>query len=38
LPGLAQAEALGWSADGQSLFATGEHSPTPLLVLNPGGE
>ncbi len=38
LPWLAQAEALGWSADGQSLYATGEHSPTPLLLLNPGGE
>ena len=37
LPWLAQAEALGWSADGQSLYATGEHSPTPLLYLNPGG-
>ena len=38
LPWLAQAEALGWSADGQSLYATGEHSPTPLLYLNPGGD
>ena len=38
LPWLAQAEALGWSADGQSLFATGEHSPTPLIFLNPAGE
>ncbi len=37
LPWLAQAEALGWSADGQSLYATGEHSPTALLLLNPDG-
>jgi len=32
---LPQAEALGWSADGGSLYATGEHSPAPLLLLNP---
>jgi hypothetical protein len=32
---LPQAEALGWSADGRSLYATGEHSPAPLLLLNP---
>lgn len=32
---LPQAEALGWSADGRALYATGEHSPAPLLLLNP---
>jgi len=32
---LPQAEALGWSADGRVLYATGEHSPAPLLLLNP---
>ena len=32
---LPQAEALGWSADGRTLYATGEHSPAPLLLLNP---
>lgn len=35
VPWLVQAEALGWSADGQALYATGEHSPAPLLYLNP---
>ena len=35
LPWLPQAEALGWSADGQALYATGEISPSPLLYLNP---
>jgi hypothetical protein len=35
LPLLPQAEALGWSADGQGLYATGEFSPAPLLYLNP---
>jgi hypothetical protein len=35
LPWLPQAEALAWSADGRGLYATGEHSPAPLLVLNP---
>jgi hypothetical protein len=32
---LPQAEALGWSPDGRTLYATGEHSPAPLLLLNP---
>jgi hypothetical protein len=32
---LPQAEALGWSADSRSLYATGEVSPAPLLQLNP---
>jgi hypothetical protein len=32
---LPQAEALGWSVDGRALYATGEHSPAPLLLLNP---
>ena len=35
LPWLPQAEALAWSADGRGLYATGEHSPAPLLYLNP---
>ena len=35
LPWLPQAEALSWSLSGQALFATGEHSPAPLLYLNP---
>jgi hypothetical protein len=35
LPWLPQAEALAWSADGRGLYATGEHSPAPLLALNP---
>lgn len=35
LPWLPQAEALGWSADSRSLYATGEFSPAPLLQLNP---
>jgi hypothetical protein len=35
LPWLPQAEALGWSADSRSLYATGEVSPAPLLQLNP---
>ena len=35
LPWLPQAEALGWSADGLALYATGEISPSPLLYLNP---
>lgn len=38
LPWLPQAEALGWSADGRSLYATGEFSPAPLLQLNPSPE
>jgi hypothetical protein len=35
LPLLPQAEALGWSADGTRLYATGEFRPAPLLLLNP---
>lgn len=35
LPPLPQAEALAWSADGSAIYATGEHSPAPLLYLNP---
>jgi hypothetical protein len=35
LPLLPQAEALAWSADGRRLYATGEFSPAPLLLLNP---
>ncbi len=35
LPWLPQAEALSWSTSGRALFATGEHSPAPLLYLNP---
>ena len=35
VPWLPQAEALAWSADGRGLYATGEHSPAPLLFLNP---
>lgn len=35
LPWLPQAEAVAWSADGAGLYATGEHSPAPLLYLNP---
>jgi hypothetical protein len=35
LPLLPQAEALAWSADGRGLYATGEFSPAPLLLLNP---
>ncbi len=35
LPWLPQAEALAWSTDGRGLYATGEHSPAPLLYLNP---
>ncbi len=36
LPWLPQAEALGWDARGQGLYATGEFAPAPLLYLNPG--
>jgi len=32
---LPQAEALSWAADGRGLYASGEHSPAPLLYLNP---
>jgi hypothetical protein len=35
VPWLPQAEALAWSTDGRGLYATGEHSPAPLLFLNP---
>lgn len=35
LPWLLQAEALAWSSDGRSLFATGESAPAPLFVLQP---
>jgi hypothetical protein len=35
LPWLPQAEGLAWSTDGRGLYATGEHSPAPLLFLNP---
>ena len=35
LPLLPQAEALAWTADGRGLYATGEFSPAPLLLLNP---
>jgi len=35
LPWLSQAEALGWSADSQTLYVTGEVTPAPLLQLNP---
>lgn len=33
LPWLPQAEALGWSADGGSLYATGEFIPAPLYRI-----
>jgi hypothetical protein len=35
LPWVPQAEALGWTADGRALFATGELSPAPLFFLHP---
>lgn len=35
LPWLPQAEALGWAADGQSLYATGEFIPAPLYRITP---
>ena len=35
LPWLPQAEALGWSADGRSLYATGEFIPAPLYRIAP---
>ena len=38
LPWLPQAEALGWSADSRTLYATGEVSPAPMLQLNPRRE
>ena len=36
LPWLPQAEALGWAADGRSLYATGEFIPAPLYRITPG--
>lgn len=35
VPWLPQAEALGWSAAGGALYASGEFSPAPLLYLTP---
>ena len=35
LPWLPQAEALGWSADGRSLYATGEFIPAPMYRITP---
>ncbi len=35
LPWLPQAEALGWSADGRSLYVTGEFIPAPLYRITP---
>lgn len=35
LPWLPQAEALGWDADGRSLYATGEFIPAPLYRITP---
>ena len=35
LPWLPQAEALGWSADGTALYATGEFIPAPLYRIVP---
>jgi len=35
LPWLPQAEALGWSADGKALYATGEFMPAPLYRITP---
>lgn len=35
LPWLPQAEALGWSADGRGLYATGEFIPAPLYRITP---
>lgn len=35
LPWLPQAEALGWSADGEALYATGEFMPAPLYRITP---
>ena len=32
---LPQAEGLAWTSDGAALYASGEHSPAPLLYLNP---
>ena len=35
LPWLPQAEALDWTADGRSLYATGEFIPAPLYRITP---
>jgi hypothetical protein len=35
LPWLPQAEAVGWSADGKSLYVTGEFIPAPLYRIQP---
>ena len=35
LPWIPQAEALGWSADGKGLYATGEFIPAPLYRIAP---
>ncbi|RNF81733.1 hypothetical protein [Montanilutibacter psychrotolerans] len=35
LPWLPQAEALGWSSDGNYLFASGEFIPAPLYRIRP---
>jgi hypothetical protein len=35
LPVLPQPEALGWSRDGRTLFATGEFIPAPLYRITP---
>jgi len=35
LPWLPQAEAMGWSADGGSVYATGEFIPAPLYRVVP---
>jgi hypothetical protein len=35
LPALPQPEALGWSRDGRTLFATGEFVPAPVYRITP---
>lgn len=35
LPWLPQAEAIGWSSDGRSLYATGEFIPAPMYRITP---
>lgn len=35
LPWIPQAEAVGWSASGRGLFATGEFAPAPVFYLVP---
>ncbi|MFP7723669.1 hypothetical protein [Lysobacter sp. A3-1-A15] len=35
LPPLPQAEAMGWSADGRHLYATGEFIPAPMYRITP---